>query len=139
MMTRTLSPDQIEKLAEPPEGGRQARRMPGLEIRYLAFNTEAPAVKDKAVRQAIAAARRPRRDHHQGVRRPAEPLYSLVPTTMTGHTNSFFNKYGDANNREGQRPAHERRDQHPGEADAALHDRPLRHGHERSSRPSRTS
>jgi peptide/nickel transport system substrate-binding protein len=25
----------------------------------------------------------------------AEPLYSLVPATITGHSNSFFNKYGD--------------------------------------------
>src|SRR5690606_22351039 len=25
----------------------------------------------------------------------AEPLYSLVPATVTGHSNSFFNQYGD--------------------------------------------
>ena len=25
----------------------------------------------------------------------AEPLYSLVPASITGHSNAFFNKYGD--------------------------------------------
>ena len=27
----------------------------------------------------------------------AEPLYSLVPASITGHSNSFFNNYGDPN------------------------------------------
>lgn len=71
--------------------------MPGLEIRYLGFNTEAPVVKDKAVRQALAAAVDRGQLISKVYGKSAQPLYSLVPTTVTGHVNSFYNKYGDAN------------------------------------------
>ncbi|MFD6309202.1 ABC transporter substrate-binding protein, partial [Streptomyces sp. NPDC060223] len=42
--------------------------------------------------QAAAQRQRPVRRRHQG---SADPLYSLVPATITGHSNSFFNKYGE--------------------------------------------
>ncbi|MFK4112714.1 ABC transporter substrate-binding protein [Streptomyces sp. NPDC002176] len=95
VMSRTMSPGQIQKL----DGGSDAKAdlvdMPGLEIRYLAFNTNAQTVKDKAVRQAMAQVI----DRGELVSKvygtQAEPLYSLVPATLTGHSNSFFNKYGD--------------------------------------------
>ncbi|MFD9905313.1 ABC transporter substrate-binding protein [Streptomyces sp. NPDC059063] len=93
LMTRTMSPEQIKKLSENPGKNIDLVEMPGLEIRYLAFNTDAASVKSKAVRQAMA----------QLVDRgalaggvygsTADPLYSIVPTTITGHSNSFFNKY----------------------------------------------
>ncbi|MEW2250350.1 MULTISPECIES: ABC transporter substrate-binding protein [unclassified Streptomyces] len=95
LMTRTMTPDQVRKLSGGSVKNIDLVESPGLEIRYLAFNTDAPSVKSKAVRQAVA----------QLVDRPAlvsqvygtqaEPLYSLVPATVTGHSNSFFNKYGD--------------------------------------------
>ncbi|GGS02054.1 peptide-binding protein [Streptomyces aureoverticillatus] len=93
LMTRTMSPQQIKKLDESPGKDIDLVEMPGLEIRYLAFNTNAPTVKDKAVRQAMAQLvdRGALASNVYG--KTADPLYSLVPTTITGHSNSFFNKY----------------------------------------------
>ncbi|MGW7273549.1 ABC transporter substrate-binding protein [Streptomyces sp. NPDC054864] len=95
MMTRTMSPEQIKQLGEDPGKNIEFVETPGLEIRYLGFNTDATTVRSKAVRQAMAQVV-DRGALATGVYGDAaEPLYSLVPTTITGHTNSFFNKYGD--------------------------------------------
>ncbi|MFD4575861.1 ABC transporter substrate-binding protein [Streptomyces sp. NPDC058417] len=99
VMTRTMSPEQIDKLSDPAADDKiDLVELAGLEIRYLAFNTTAPSVKQKAVRQAMAQVvnRAQLVDDVYGSQ--AEPLYSLVPTSVTGHSNSFFNKYGDADN-----------------------------------------
>ncbi|MER6565877.1 ABC transporter substrate-binding protein [Streptomyces sp. NPDC001093] len=95
VMTRTMSPDQIQKLDAGSDKNADLVDMPGLEIRYLAFDTNASSVKSKAVRQAMAQLI----DRAELVSKvygtQAEPLYSLVPATVTGHSNSFFNKYGN--------------------------------------------
>ncbi|GGJ01706.1 ABC transporter substrate-binding protein [Streptomyces brasiliensis] len=95
VMTRAMTPSQIQKLDTGSDENVDLVEMPGLEIRYLAFNTNAPTVKTKAVRQAMAQVI----DRDELVSKvygsQAEPLYSLVPATITGHSNSFFNKYGD--------------------------------------------
>ncbi|MFC5215937.1 ABC transporter substrate-binding protein [Streptomyces coerulescens] len=95
LMTRTMSPEQIQKLSADSDDEVDLVDMSGLEIRYLAFNTNAPTVKSKAVRQAMAQVI----DRGELVSKvygsQAEPLYSLVPASITGHSNSFFNKYGD--------------------------------------------
>jgi peptide/nickel transport system substrate-binding protein len=95
LMARTLTPEQVTKLEERPEEGVELVEMSGLDIRYLAFDTEAPAVQNKAVRQAIAQIV----DREELIAKvygaQSEPLYSLVPATLTGHSNSFFNKYGE--------------------------------------------
>ncbi|MGA4842989.1 ABC transporter substrate-binding protein [Streptomyces sp. G45] len=93
LMTRTMSPEQIKQLSTKPGKNIDLVEMPGLEIRYLGFNTEAASVKDKAVRQAMAQV--VDRGALAGKVYPgtADPLYSLVPTTITGHSNAFFNKY----------------------------------------------
>ncbi|MDN3293603.1 ABC transporter substrate-binding protein [Streptomyces ficellus] len=97
MMTRTMSPEQIKDLSETPEQGIKLTEVPGLEIRYLAFNTDAPSVKDKAVRQAMAAVIDRTRLAETVYGATATPLYSLIPSSITAHTNSFFNKYGEPN------------------------------------------
>lgn len=97
MVSRTLSPAQITEFSAQPPKGVKLVPMPGLEIRYLGFNTDAPVVKDKAVRQALAAAVDRGQLISKVYGKSAQPLYSLVPTTVTGHVNSFYNKYGDAN------------------------------------------
>ncbi|WP_371615102.1 ABC transporter substrate-binding protein [Streptomyces sp. NBC_00454] len=97
VVSRTLSPAQITELSAHPPKGIKLVPLPGLEIRYLGFNTEAPVVKDKAVRQALAAAVDRNALIAKVYGKSAQPLYSLVPTTVTGHVNSFFNKYGEAN------------------------------------------
>ncbi|SEE34109.1 ABC transporter substrate-binding protein [Streptomyces sp. KS_5] len=95
VMTRTMLPAQIDRLTADSDAKIDLIDTPGREIRYLAFNTNAPAVKSKAVRQAMAQVI----DRAELVtivyRSQAEPLYSLVPAGVTGHSNSFFNKYGD--------------------------------------------
>ncbi|MBV2356151.1 peptide-binding protein [Streptomyces sp. J2-1] len=95
VMTRTMSPSQIQKLDNGSDENVDLVDMPGLEIRYLAFNTNADTVKSKAVREAMAQVI----DRGELVAKvygtQAEPLYSLVPASVTGHSNSFFNKYGD--------------------------------------------
>ncbi|MEU3314716.1 ABC transporter substrate-binding protein [Streptomyces sp. NPDC048387] len=97
MISRTLSPAQITELSAKPPKGVRLVPMPGLEIRYIGFNTDAPVTKEKAVRQALAAAVDRNNVISKVYGKSAQPLYSLVPTTVTGHVNSFFNKYGEAN------------------------------------------
>ncbi|MFJ3305715.1 ABC transporter substrate-binding protein [Streptomyces sp. NPDC086549] len=97
VMTRTMSPAQIKKLDTGTDENVDLVEMAGLEIRYLAFNTNAPTVKTKAVRQAIAQVINRGELVSKVYGSQAEPLYSLVPATITGHSNSFFNKYGDPN------------------------------------------
>ncbi|GGT17445.1 ABC transporter substrate-binding protein [Streptomyces chromofuscus] len=94
VMSRTMTPEQINDLAA-ADGDVDLVEMPGLEIRYLAFNTDAPTVRSKAVRQAMAQL--VNRDELVSAvyGSQAEPLYSLVPASITGHSNAFFNKYGD--------------------------------------------
>ncbi|CAL9396863.1 putative D,D-dipeptide-binding periplasmic protein DdpA [Streptomyces sp. enrichment culture] len=97
MVSRTLSPTQINEFSANPPKGVRLVPMPGLEIRYIGFNTEAPVVKEKAVRQALAAAVDRNAIVSKVYGKTAQPLYSLVPTSVTGHVNSFRNKYGEAN------------------------------------------
>ncbi|MCW7940905.1 peptide-binding protein [Streptomyces hygroscopicus] len=95
VMTRTMAPDQIRQLQNKTNSNVNLVEMPGLEIRYLAFNTDAPTVKTKAVRQAMAQLIDRAALVAKVYGTQAQPLYSLVPATITGHSNSFFNKYGD--------------------------------------------
>ncbi|WP_121746034.1 ABC transporter substrate-binding protein [Streptomyces sp. E2N166] len=95
VMTRAMTPDQIRKLANATDGDIDLIEVAGLEIRYLGFNTDAPTVKDKAVRQAMAQLINRSELVSEVYGSQAEPLYSMVPASITGHSNSFFNKYGD--------------------------------------------
>ncbi|MCG7207733.1 ABC transporter substrate-binding protein [Streptomyces arenae] len=95
VMTRTMSPAQISKLDAGGDSNVDLVSMAGLEIRYLGFNTNAPTVKSKAVREAMAQLIDRAALVSKVYGSQAEPLYSLVPASITGHSNSFFNKYGD--------------------------------------------
>ncbi|MEE1752547.1 ABC transporter substrate-binding protein [Streptomyces sp. SP18CS02] len=95
MMARTLSPEQIKDLSEKPKEGIALREVPGLEIRYLGFDTTDPSVKDKAVRQAMAAVIDRGEIASKVYGSTATPLYSLIPSSIVAHTNSFFNEYGE--------------------------------------------
>lgn len=95
LMARTMTPEQITKLSESADSDIDVIESAGLEIRYLAFNTEASPVRSTAVRRAMAEVI----DRGELVAKvygsQAEPLFSLVPAGITGHSNSFFNKYGE--------------------------------------------
>ncbi|MEV0180873.1 ABC transporter substrate-binding protein [Streptomyces sp. NPDC050625] len=95
VMIRSMTPSQIKKLDAGTDANVELVDMPGLEIRYLAFNTNAPTVKNKAVREAMAQVINRGELVSKVYGTQAEPLYSLVPATLTGHSNSFFNKYGN--------------------------------------------
>ncbi|MFS8203731.1 ABC transporter substrate-binding protein [Streptomyces sp. CWNU-52B] len=97
MMTRTMSPEQIKKLQNAKDSNIDVIEQPGLEIRYIGFDTENPALKDKAVRQAIAHIVNRGTLTSKVYGSGADPLYSMVPATVTGHANSFFNEYGEPN------------------------------------------
>ncbi|MGD3107363.1 ABC transporter substrate-binding protein [Streptomyces sp. YGL11-2] len=65
------------------------------EVMHLVFNLGDPVAGKLGVRKAIAyLLDRPTlvRDVYQ---RTAEPLYSVVPAGITGHTTPFFDAYGD--------------------------------------------
>ncbi|MFJ6074933.1 ABC transporter substrate-binding protein [Streptomyces sp. NPDC093065] len=95
VMTRAMTPEQVQKLSKATDGDVGLVEVAGLEIRYLAFNTDAPTVKDKAVREAVAQLINRSELVSAVYGSQAEPLYSMVPAGITGHSNSFFNKYGD--------------------------------------------
>ncbi|MFF7182370.1 ABC transporter substrate-binding protein [Streptomyces sp. NPDC008121] len=95
MMARSMSQDQIKELTDKPQEGVELTEVPGLEIRYLAFDTQDPSVRNKAVRQAIAAVV-DRGELVDDVYGPtAKPLYSLIPSSVTGHSTAFFDTYGE--------------------------------------------
>ncbi|MFJ2967561.1 ABC transporter substrate-binding protein [Streptomyces collinus] len=95
VMTRTMSPEQILSLQNSSGSHVRLVEMPGLEIRYLGFNTDAPTVRSKAVRQAMAQVIDRSALVAKAYGSVAQPLYSLVPATLTGHTNSFLHAYGE--------------------------------------------
>ncbi|MFD0026433.1 ABC transporter substrate-binding protein [Streptomyces sp. NPDC058382] len=95
MMTRTMSPKQSQRMLENPQDGIKLTEMPGLAISYLGFDTDDPAVRNKAVRQAMAQIIDRGQIASEVYGTTAEPLYSLIPSSIAGHTNSFFNKYGE--------------------------------------------
>ncbi|NLU75206.1 peptide-binding protein [Streptomyces sp. HNM0575] len=104
LMNRTISPKQIERLdSAAGEDHIDLVQQPGQEIRYLVFNTDDETAGRSAVRRAMAELI----DRESLVRdvyaRTADPLYSLVPSGVPGHRNSFFNKYGEPGKESAQR------------------------------------
>ncbi|MFB7517110.1 ABC transporter substrate-binding protein [Streptomyces sp. NPDC056144] len=95
MMARSLSQGQIKNLTETPDTGIRVTEVPGLEIRYLGFNTKAPSVKEKAVRQAMASVIDRGALVNLVYGPTAEPLYSLIPSSITGHATPFYDEYGE--------------------------------------------
>jgi peptide/nickel transport system substrate-binding protein len=65
------------------------------EVQHLVFNMDDPTTGNAAVRRAIAYLV----DRNALVRdvyeRTAEPLYSIVPSGITGHNTAFYDSYGE--------------------------------------------
>ncbi|MET7343687.1 ABC transporter substrate-binding protein [Streptomyces sp. NPDC087866] len=95
MMARTMSSERARKMLAKPEDGVRLTEMPGLAISYLGFDTEDPAVGNKAVRQAIAQIVDRGRIASEVYGTTVEPLYSLIPTGITAHANAFYGTYGE--------------------------------------------
>ncbi len=67
----------------------------GTEISYLVFNPEDPWAGRKAVRQAVAQVIDRAAISHKIYQDTVDPLFSMVPKGLTGHTTGFFDDYGD--------------------------------------------
>ncbi|MET8571127.1 ABC transporter substrate-binding protein [Streptomyces sp. NPDC004783] len=65
------------------------------EIRYLVFNPRDKWSGRKAVRQAVAQLIDRAVIAHEVYQDTVDPLYSMVPKGLTGHTTGFFDDYGD--------------------------------------------
>ncbi|MBB1243313.1 peptide-binding protein [Streptomyces durbertensis] len=98
---RGLTPDQITDLAgrSGSKSSIKVNEIVGTEIRYLVFNPEDDAVKNPAVREAVAQLIDRKALVRNVYKRTAEPLYSMVPGGITGHTNAFYDRYGEPNQR----------------------------------------
>lgn len=67
----------------------------GTEISYLVFNPKDPWAGKPAVRKAVAQIVDRAAIAHKVYKDTVEPLYSMVPAGLTGHTTGFFDDYGD--------------------------------------------
>ncbi|MFC9244560.1 ABC transporter substrate-binding protein [Streptomyces sp. NPDC057136] len=94
---RGLTAEEVVSLEDKKSdnNGLQIVETVGADIRFLVFNPQDTAAGNPAVRRAIAQL--VNRDAlvakvYQGT---AEPLYSMVPKGIAGHTTSFFDTFGD--------------------------------------------
>ncbi|MDN3296521.1 ABC transporter substrate-binding protein [Streptomyces ficellus] len=92
---RGLTAEEVIELQDKRDEDLQLVESTGADIRYLVFNAQDPSVSKLPVRQAIAQIID--RDAlvakvYQGT---AEPLYSMVPKGISGHTTGFFDRYGE--------------------------------------------
>jgi peptide/nickel transport system substrate-binding protein len=94
VMNRTMTPDQINRLNTGNDPDIKLTEAPGTEIRYLVFNTADKTAGQKAVRQAVASLVDRQAITRDVYLRTTEPLYSMVPQGITGHSNPFFATYG---------------------------------------------
>ncbi|MFD5793920.1 ABC transporter substrate-binding protein [Streptomyces diastatochromogenes] len=67
----------------------------GTDISYLVFNPKDPWAKQPAVRRAIAQVVNRGAIAHKVYRDTVDPLYSMVPKGLTGHSTDFFDDFGE--------------------------------------------
>jgi peptide/nickel transport system substrate-binding protein len=75
--------------------GLQLIENPTTEISYLVFNPKDPWAKRPEVRKAVAQVIDRPTLAHKVYKDTVEPLYSMIPRGLVGHTTSFFDNYGD--------------------------------------------
>ncbi|MFK0120710.1 ABC transporter substrate-binding protein [Streptomyces sp. NPDC090994] len=67
----------------------------GADISYLVFDPDDPWTGRKPVRRAVAQVIDRAAIAHDVYRDTVDPLYSMVPQGVTGHTTGFFDEFGD--------------------------------------------
>ncbi|MFJ8508423.1 ABC transporter substrate-binding protein [Streptomyces avermitilis] len=67
----------------------------GTEISYLVFNPKDPWAGKAAVRKAVAQIVDRAAIAHKVYKDTVDPLYSMVPKGLTGHTTGFFDDFGE--------------------------------------------
>ncbi|WP_133915307.1 ABC transporter substrate-binding protein [Streptomyces sp. NBC_00582] len=75
--------------------GLQLVENPTTEISYLVFNPSDPWAAKPAVRKAVAQIVDRSALVHNIYKDTVEPLYSMVPAGLTGHTTGFFDDFGN--------------------------------------------
>jgi peptide/nickel transport system substrate-binding protein len=96
-INRGLTAEQVVELQEkkPENDHLQLVETVGADIRYLVFNPSDPGAGKLAVRRAIAQIVDRGALVEKVYKGTAEPLYSMVPKGIAGHTTEFFDRYGE--------------------------------------------
>ncbi|MFD5425940.1 ABC transporter substrate-binding protein [Streptomyces sp. NPDC127084] len=102
---RGLTADEITSLQgkKPENDGIQVVETVGADIRYLVFNPKDQAAAKLPVRKAVAQLIDREALVAKVYNGTAEPLYSMVPKGIAGHTTSFFDTFGDPDPAEARR------------------------------------
>ncbi|GAA1381835.1 ABC transporter substrate-binding protein [Kitasatospora putterlickiae] len=94
----SLEPNTAAQILTDQQGGRTDLRVvegDSNDTRYLVFNTKDATAGNVAVRQAAAQLVDRKALARDVFARTVQPLYSMVPAGVTGHTTAFFDRYGD--------------------------------------------
>ncbi|MFJ7152897.1 ABC transporter substrate-binding protein [Streptomyces sp. NPDC100445] len=92
---RGLGADDILALQQHDTGDLQLVDGAGTDISYLVFNPADRWARQPAVRRAVAQLVDRGAIAHKVYKDTVDPLYSMVPKGLTGHTTGFFDDYGD--------------------------------------------
>ncbi|NLU73498.1 peptide-binding protein [Streptomyces sp. HNM0575] len=95
---RGLTPDQVSGFQKAQANGDQQVELTellGSEISYLVFNPKDPMAGNPAVRKAIAELIDRKALVRNVYNRTTDPLYSMVPGGITGHTSAYYDRYGE--------------------------------------------
>ncbi len=88
------APDILDIETDGDRQGLQLLEYPATEISYLVFNPRDPWAKKPAVRKAVAqVVDRPALAHNI-YKDTVEPLYSMIPSGLVGHSSGFFDQFG---------------------------------------------
>ncbi|WP_129310524.1 ABC transporter substrate-binding protein [Streptomyces sp. L2] len=91
---RGLAADDIIALQKHGNSDLQLVDGAGIDISYLVFNPKDSWAKQPAVRKAVAQVIDRGAIAHKVYKDTVDPLYSMVPKGLTGHTTGFFDDYG---------------------------------------------
>ncbi|RAJ57499.1 peptide/nickel transport system substrate-binding protein [Streptomyces sp. Amel2xB2] len=95
---RGLTPGQVSGFQKAQANGNQEIELTellGSEISYLVFNPKDRMAGNPAVRKAIAELIDRKALVRNVYNRTTDPLYSMVPGGITGHTSAFYDRYGE--------------------------------------------
>ncbi|MEV7689275.1 ABC transporter substrate-binding protein [Streptomyces bungoensis] len=92
---RGLAADDIIALQQHGDSDLQLVDGAGTDISYLVFNPKDPWARQPAVRKAVAQLVDRGAIAHKVYKDTVDPLYSMVPKGLTGHTTAFFDDFGD--------------------------------------------
>jgi peptide/nickel transport system substrate-binding protein len=91
---RTFTPTEVAAMKT--EDGLNVLTGPGAEIRYMVFNTSLSPGQDLAVRKAVAMTVDRQAIADNVYNGTVQPLWSMIPSALSGHVDAFKDLYGDA-------------------------------------------